>query len=226
MNMQLKDKIIVITGANRGLGRCLADVFLEKGAKVVAASRTIEGLTATDSLVPVLTDVTKEQDQQNLAARTIEKFGRIDIWINNAGIWIPHVLAEEMDMKRVHEMFEVNLFGTMYGSIAALRQMRQQGSGIIVNIISTSALQGRPTSSAYAASKFAADGFTKSINLEAKDAGIKVIAVYPGGMKTHLFDENSPADYAQYMDPKDVAAKIIANLELDSPEEAQILKRQ
>jgi short-subunit dehydrogenase len=120
---------------------------------------------------------------------------------------------------------EVNLFGTVYGSKIALIEMRKQGFGTILNIISTSALSGRPDSSAYCASKYAADGFTESMREEVKGTNIKVLSVYPGGMKTGLFDEKKPDEYVDYMDPSFVAGEVIENLKKGTPEEELVLKR-
>ena len=226
--MEIKDKVVVITGSSKGLGKSLAYAFTEKGAKVVVNARNKNELIEVASdigALPVVADVTKEKEVLVLADAVIDKYGRIDIWINNAGIWMPHVPIEEMDWKRVHELMEVNLFGTIYGSKAALVQMRKQGSGVIVNIISTSGLQGRPDSSGYCASKYAARGFTESLRVEAKNSNIKVIAVYPGGMKTHLFDEKKPDDIDKYMEPEFVADKIIQNLMQENPKEELIVRR-
>ena len=226
--MEIKNKVVVITGSSKGLGRALAYAFTEKGAKVVVNARNKNELieVANDmGALPVVADVTEEKEVLVLADAVIDKCGRIDIWINNAGIWMPHAPIEKMDWQEVHELVEVNLFGTIYGSKAALIQMRKQGSGVIVNIISTSGLQGRPDSSGYCASKYAARGFTESLRVEAKNSNIKVIAVYPGGMKTHLFDEKKPDDIDKYMEPEFVADKIIQNLIRDNPEEELIVKR-
>jgi short-subunit dehydrogenase len=91
--------------------------------------------------------------------------------------------------------------------------------------LSTSALEGRPGSSGYCASKWAAVGFTKSLRLEVESAGIKVLAIYPGGMKTNLFDEEKSKNYESYMEPDFVAGKIIENLKKESPEEELVLRR-
>jgi NAD(P)-dependent dehydrogenase (short-subunit alcohol dehydrogenase family) len=224
--MQLKDAVIVITGASRGLGLEMARAFKSKGAKLVLAARSPEIKEATASLgaAGFDMDVTDEKSVSALAAKAVEMHGRIDLWINNAGIWIPHAPIEQTDWKRVHDMVEVNLFGTVYGSKAALIQMRKQKGGVILNILSTSALEGRPGSSGYCASKYAAVGFTKSLRLEAKP-DIKVIAAYPGGMRTSFFDEKKPENYNEYMDPKYVVEKIVANLELADPQEELIIKK-
>ena len=226
--MELKDKVVVITGSSKGLGRALAYAFTEKGAKVVVNARNKNELieVANDmGALPVVADVTEEKEVLVLADAVIDKYGRIDIWINNAGIWMPHAPIEKMDWKIAHDLIEVNLFGTIYGSKAALVQMRKQGSGVIVNIISTSGLQGRPDSSGYCASKYAARGFTESLRAETANSNIKVIAAYPGGMKTHLFDEQKPSDIDSYMEPEFVADKIIQNLMQENPEEELIVRR-
>ncbi len=226
--MELKDKVVVITGSSSGLGKTLAQKFIETDSRVVISSRNSEDLEDVSKELGVtkfVADVTKEEDIKNLAEFAVLKFGRIDIWVNNAGIWIPHDTFENMDLKRVHDMVEVNLFGTIYGSKYAYLQMKKQQQGVIVNIISTSALTGRAGSSGYCASKYAATGFTKSIQLETSGTGIKIIAVYPGGMQTHLFDEKLPKDIDDYMEPSDVADKIIDNLKKPEPELEMIIKK-
>lgn len=226
--MEFQDKVVVITGANGGLGGALAVAFTKEGARLVLGTRTtdeLKELTKSVNGLAIVADVANEQQVINLAQAAINKFGRIDIWVNNAGIRIPHCPVEELNSVRVHEMMEVNFFGTMYGSKAALIQMEKQKSGIIINILSTSALTGRANSSAYCASKYAAVGFTNSLRLEAMTENIKVIGVYPGGMKTRFFDEQRPADYNDYMDPNIVAEKIVANLKSDIMKEDLIIKR-
>jgi NAD(P)-dependent dehydrogenase (short-subunit alcohol dehydrogenase family) len=225
----MKDKVVVITGASKGLGKGLAQLLASKGNKVIICARRKDEVEETAKEIGALAfvaDVTKEDDIKALAAFVLKSFGRIDIWINNAGVWVPHAPIEEMDLTRMHTMFEINVFGTMYGSKAALLQMRrQEEGGVLVNILSTSALNGRPTSSGYAASKWAARGFTESIREEYKGTNIKVIGVYPGGMQTNLFDEEKPSHIAEYMTYESVAQKIVENLELEHPQDDLIIQR-
>ncbi len=147
--------VIVITGAGRGLGGALAEAAVRQGAQVVAAARSRDDLAAlakAATLTTQVTDVTVATDVERLAHATVEKFGRIDVWINNAGIWTPRMPMEELPSERLRAMVEVNFFGTWYGCQAAVRQMKRQASGTIVNILSTSALQGRAGSAGYVAS--------------------------------------------------------------------------
>lgn len=114
----------------------------------------------------------------------------------------------------------------MYGSKVALSQMHTQNSGTLVNIISSSALVPKPTFSGYAASKWAVRGFTDSIREEYRDTPVKIIGVYPGGIKTNLFDEDSAVDTSAYMTPEHVAEKIVENLEQSDPVEELIIRRE
>lgn len=224
----MKNKIVVITGSSKGLGKSLAYSFAKRGAKVVVCSRDEdENKKIAEEIggLAVTVDITKEEDIHRLVSETISNFGKIDFWINNAGVWLPHSLVEELDIERVKAIFEINVYGLMYASKASLIQMRKQGNGTIVNIVSTSGLAGRALSSGYSASKFAVRGFTESLQEATKDSQIKVVAVYPGGMKTGLFDEKKPDDYNEYMDVDIVAEKIVTNLEKENPEIQQIIKR-
>ncbi|MEK7195147.1 MAG: SDR family oxidoreductase [Patescibacteria group bacterium] len=227
--MEINGKIVVITGASGGLGKALAKIFVREKAIVVVSSNSGEELknsAVETGAVPFVADVTKESNMDNLAEFAVEKFGRIDIWINNAGITGPHSEIEEIDMKEAHKVMEVNLFGTVYGSRAAMRFMKKQKSGAIVNIVSASALAGRPRSAIYSSSKWAARGFTEALKLALEPKGVSVIAVYPGGIKTGLFGERKPVEYDTYMEPEYVAGKIIENLKLENPEKDLIIKSE
>ncbi len=227
--MQLKGKVVVITGASRGLGAELAKALAKQGAKLVISARKqveLKQIASETNAVPVYCDVSDEKTVEQLAETAISKFNRIDIWINNVGIWIAHAPIEEVNSDRIKQLIEVNLLGTIYGCKAALRQMKKQKTGAIISILSTSALEGKKGSAAYAASKWGLIGFMKSIRLEAALFGIKVISIYPGGMKTHFFDEQKPEDYFNYMEPAKVAEKVVENLLLDAPEEELILRRK
>jgi len=223
--MDLKNKVVVITGGTKGLGKALALCFLKDSSKVVVCSKEGDFENLEDGIVGIKADVTKENEMQALVEKVVSDFGQLDVWINNAGIWLPHKPIEETDWKRAHDLMEVNLFGTVYGSKVALAQMRKQNFGVIVNIISTSGLNGKVNETAYCASKFAVRGFTQSLTKEVDGKKIKVLGIYPGGMQTNLFDENKPGNYNDFMEPSFVAEKIIQNLKLEKPEEELIINR-
>lgn len=228
--MELKERVIVITGASRGLGKALAFAFAKEGVKLVLAARSkdeLDAITKQTQAIAVPTDVRREEDVKHLAEIALGQYGQIDIWINNAGVRIPRAPIEEADMGRVHEMFEVNVFGVMYGSRTAFAHMKKQQRGIIVNILSTLALKGVADAAPYCASKGAAIAFTNSFRFEAARERVTVIGVYPGGMKTSFFDSYiKPKGYDQFLEPNLVAERIIENLKLDKPEDEVVVKRQ
>lgn len=215
--MELKDKVIVITGAANGLGKYMADEFAEAGAKVVTAD-------IAEPFV-VKTDVRKEEDIQSLVQKTLAQYGRIDIWVNNAGIQIRPTPVESLDIAEAKNLFEVNLFGTMLGCKHAVGVMKKQGEGAIVNMMSTAALEGKKEIAAYSASKHAINGFTKSLRAELEGSNIKVYSIFPGGVQTGIYKDFKPLDFDKYMDPHEAAQKIVANLVQDVPEEELIIRR-
>lgn len=228
--MGIKDSVVVITGASRGLGKALAVEFSKRGATVVVSSREkreLEKVAGDIGAAAIVCDVTDEAQVDNLVVETVKRFGRLDIMVNNAGILAPRVQVPELDSEWVHKMMEVNFFGTMYGSKHALRQMLQQGSGAIVNIVSTSGLTARAGSVGYAATKFAATGFTRGLALEVEGQNILVLGVYPGGMKTDLFGLQTvpEQDYDAYMEVSEVAEKVVAHLETAAPSSELVVRR-
>ena len=227
--MDLKNKIIVITGAASGLGLELVKLFSKEEAKIVASDlneEKLKNLPPPAASLSFPADVSKEDEIKNLAAKTFSEFGKIDIWINNAGIWLPYSRVSDLDMSRVRRMFDVNVFGTIYGCRSALSVMEKQNFGTILNIISISALEPHLESASYGASKRAVDGFTKGLRLEVETYegnAIKILSVYPGGIKTALFNEQKPDNYKDYLEPFFVAEKIISNLKLENPKEELVI---
>ncbi len=227
--MNLKDKVVVITGGTKGLGRALVFKFVDTGAKVVATTHREE--TEKDfpeNVVFVKTDVRSEKEVQNLARTAIEKFGQIDVWINNAGmLYAFSPESEYIDMEKAHEILDVNFFGTVFGCRAALKYMKEVGQGTVVNILSTAALDATNSKNLkiYAASKWAVNGYLQGLKAENTDSNISLISVYPGGMQTELWKEYKPEKLPDYMDANSVAEKIVTNLQLENPEKEQIIKR-
>ncbi len=228
---RISNKVVVITGGAKGLGRAMASGFVKKGARVVIFDRDKEALQlAVDGLdiTGFVVDVTSEVEVMTFANKVASAFGRIDIWINNAGIWMPQDILEDVNLEKAQELFQINVFGTIHGTRAAVRQMKlQRGEGTIVNIVSTTAFDGMNGSSGsmYVASKYALRGLTNVLRDELKDTHIQVIGVYPGGIKTDIFEDNKPEQVDQFMSPEDVAKKIIGNLEQAEPETELVLKR-
>lgn len=228
--MEIENKTVVITGASHGLGFELAKLFTCEKAKVIVSD--VNGVELYASALelkahPIDANVANEEDMNHLALEAEAKYGKIDLWINNAGIWMPYCQITDLDLSKVRKMFEVNVFGLMNGSVAALKVMKKNNGGVIVNIISVSALEIHLNSAAYAASKCAADAFTKGIRLETESEGsnIQIISVYPDKMKTRLFDKQKPKNYDEYMETSYVAEKILSNLKKEKPEINLIIRK-
>ncbi len=225
--MELKDKVVVITGATKGLGKALVGELTVEGAKLVISGigPELNEIASSINAVAVRADVTDEAQIRALAEAAVSALGRIDIWINNAGVWLPHGPMEEVPTEKARKMMDVNFWGTFFGCREALKIMKRQGGGAIVNIVSVRAVDPRAGEAVYGATKFAANGLSASLRLELAPHGIRVIAVHPGGMRTELFREKMPANYAEFMDPAEVARKIVDNLKLDEPLPEQIIRR-
>ncbi len=211
----------VLTGGARGLGAELARGLVARGARVMLSD--IDGTDLQDLGIeleqPTMhCNVTDREQIIALGRDAMEEFGAIDLWINNAGIWMPYISAEEADMNRAHLLMEVNYFGLAYGMIEAMKHMRTTG-GIIQNTLSVRSLKGKALGAAYSASKFAAEGFTQALRDELKDTTVKVVGAYPYRMKTGLFGEDKHDDYEQSMEPADVAKIVLDNLETADPAE-------
>ena len=210
--MNLKNKTVIITGGSQGFGKSLAGLLVAEGGRVIISSHHKESLEKTAKEIPCdcfVADVTSLLDMQNLGKYVSDKYGSIDMWINNAGIQIAPSMVEEIAIEKLRYLFEVNFFGYFYGCQIALSCMKKQGSGIIININSTAGLDGKPGISAYSSSKFAIKGLTESIRKELKDSNIKIYGVFPGGMQTEIYKEKYPADLAEYMEVELVAKKVI-----------------
>lgn len=226
--MTLKDKVIVITGGSQGFGKALAQAFKNEKSNVVISSHNKESLESTAkklSLDYFLADVTIYEDVQKLGEYAVGKYGKIDFWINNAGIQIAPSLIENIDRKKLRLLFEVNFFGYFYGCQIALSYMKKQNNGVVININSTAGLEGKPELSAYSSSKFAIKGLTESIRKEVTNLNISMLGVFPGGMQTDIYKEKYPSDIKDYMKVDTVVKKVIANLRSENPEADLIIKR-
>ena len=226
--MNLKNKVIVITGGSQGFGKALAESFISEESRVVISSNDTEALEEVSKELPVdtfLADVTSIEDVRKLGEYVFDKYKGIDIWVNNAGIQIAPSLMEDVDIQKLHNLFDINFFGYFYGCQVALSYMKKKGSGLIININSTAGLEGKSEISAYSSSKFAIKGLTESIREEIKDSDIKIYGVFPGGMQTDIYKEKYPADLKEYMEVEPVAKKVIENLKAEKPERDLIIKR-
>jgi NAD(P)-dependent dehydrogenase (short-subunit alcohol dehydrogenase family) len=187
-------KVWFITGAGRGMGVDIARAALAAGHAVVATARNTDTVTAAlgthENLLAVALDVTDPTAAEAAVKATLDRFGRVDVLVNNAGNLYAGFF-EELSPEDVRAQIETNLFGPMNVTRAVLPVMRAQRSGLIITITSTAAIVGQAFSSAYAASKFAAEGWIESLAPEVEPFGIRTMLVEPGYFRTELLTPES-----------------------------------
>lgn len=226
--MDINNRVIVITGGSRGLGKGLAEAFVLNGARVVITSTDESELKTTAEEINAegyVVDATSAGETENFAKEVLVKYGKIDVWLNNAGIQIAPSSVENVSEENLKRLFSVNFFGYFYGTQVAVRVMKKQNSGLIININSTAGLGGKPGLSAYVSSKFALKGLAESAREDLKDTKINLYQVFPGGIQTDIYHEKVPNDIDDYMSIDYVVEKIINNLKSINPEQDLVIKR-
>ena len=187
-------KVWLVTGAGRGLGVDIAKAALAAGHAVVATGRNPEKVTAaigeSDDLLAVKLDVTDPADAASAVAAAVDRFGRIDVLVNNAGNFNAGFF-EELSPEEFRTQIETTFFGPVNVTRAALPVMRAQRSGLVVTISSTAGLEGGEFTSAYAASKFGVEGWMESLAPEVAPFGIRTMLVEPGFFRTELLTPES-----------------------------------
>ncbi len=181
-----KDKVIIITGASSGIGLASARLFGSFGAKVVMAARRLEKLEAEvpsvsmnpSDVLCVKADVSNEEDCRNLVDRTVEKFGRIDVLVNNAGISM-RAMFKDLDLSVIHSLMDVNFWGTVNCTKYALPWLLKS-KGSVVGVISIAGYSALPARTGYSASKYAIRGFLDTIRIEHLKDGLNVLVFAPG----------------------------------------------
>lgn len=195
MPKQLTGAVVVITGASSGIGRATAHAFAEQGASLVLAARSeaalhecaIECRERGGRALVVPTDVGYEEQVMRLAGQAVEEFGRIDVWVNNAGVFMLS-LFEETPAAEFERVIRTNLMGTVHGARAALPVFREQGEGVLINVASLVGMIGQPYASAYVASKWAVRGLSESLRMElTEQPNIHVCTILPPSIDTPLF---------------------------------------
>ncbi len=188
--------VVLITGALTGIGRATALAFAREGARIVVSGRRDEeGHALTQELRAlgaeaefIRADVRHEDDVCNLVDKTVARFGRLDVAVNNAGTEGTPGPVTEQTAASYAATFDTNVLGVLLSMKHELRVMQAQGAGSIVNLSSTMGQRGAPGASLYTASKHAVEGLTKSAALEAAAFGVRVNAVAPGPIETAMLD--------------------------------------
>lgn len=215
-------KVIVITGASDGLGKTLTE-SLSKENNVIALATTEEKLqkVAEDNNCNYkVCDVSDYHQVEKCTNEIIEEFGKIDILINNAGLWIQEEL-EENDEKRIHDVIDVNLLGMIYMTKAVIPIMKSRQDGIIININSQAGINHKAERVVYNASKWGVTGFSKSLQDEVAKYGIRVTDILPGMLKTDMFNKmNIKKNMENGLDTKEVAR--LVKFIIDTPKDVMI----
>ncbi len=194
---ELKEQVVVITGASSGIGREAALRFGAEGASVVLAARNGEALEEVAGQVRarggaalvVVTDVALWEQVAHLASAAVARFGRIDTWVNNAGI-SEYATLEDLPVADMERIIQVNLLGTMYGVKAALPVMKRQGVGTIINVGSGLGVRSIPLQGTYCTSKAGVKGFTEALRMELKHdyPDIHATLILPAAINTPFYD--------------------------------------
>lgn len=210
---RLQDKVAVITGAGRGIGRAIAVAYAREGADLVLSARSVPELEAVAEAVRragrraevVPADVRREVEVQGLAERTLRAFGRVDVLVNNAG-WGIFKPVVEMSLAEWEDVMAVNLTNTFLCSRAFAPAMIERGRGCILNVSSMAAHRGLPDYGPYSAAKAGIVRLTETLAAELKPAGIRVLALCPGPTASRLRSSHFPEeDPDSLMQPETVA---------------------
>ena len=199
----MKDKVVLITGGTSGIGKALAFAFGREGAKIAFSGRKQAGLDETsaelsaagiDNLA-IQADVSIEADCERMVQETVNKYGRLDILINNAGISM-RALFEDLDLSVLRQVMDINFWGTVYSTKYALPYIKQ-AKGSIIGISSIAGYRGLPARTGYSASKFAMHGFLETLRTELLHSGVHVLLACPGFTASNIRNTALAADGKQ-----------------------------
>lgn len=227
--MELKDKVVVITGASSGIGRALAIEFSSKGAIVVIAARNIEKLKETETIIKqnngkvlfVKSDISIENDCKALINASIQKYGTIHVLVNNAGVSM-RALFEDIDLKVIKQLMDINFWGTVFCTKYAFPYLLKN-HGSVVGVSSIAGYKGLPGRTGYSASKFAMHGFLEALRIENMKKGLHVMIACPGYTKSNVRNAaltkdgsaqgGSPLEEGKLMTAEEVARRIVKGVE-------------
>lgn len=221
--MHFTDKVIIITGASSGIGKALAIQLLEQGAKVAVCARNPDKLKETfrifdnNNLLLHAADVSKEDDCKSFVDAVMQRWNKVDALINNAGISM-RALFEDLDLKVIRELMDINFWGTVYMTKYALPQILRS-KGIIAGVSSIAGYRGLPARTGYSSSKFAMQGFLEALRTELLQTGVHVMWVSPGFTASNIRNtalsasgtaqKETPLEESKLMSAEECATRII-----------------
>lgn len=223
----LKDKVVLVTGASSGIGKALAMAAISRGAKVAVCARNIAKLeevfatVSSERILMIQADVSKEEDCKSFISTVVEKWGRIDVLLNNAGISM-RALFEDVDLSVVKELMDINFWGAVYCTKYALKHILE-AKGVILGVSSIAGYRGLPGRMAYSSSKFALQGFLESLRTELLHTGVHVMWVCPGFTESNIrkvarssdgsYQQESPLKEEKLMSAEEVAERCMKGIE-------------
>jgi NAD(P)-dependent dehydrogenase (short-subunit alcohol dehydrogenase family) len=227
--IDLTERVVIVTGASSGIGEAIAREFAGDGAMTVLAARSADKLAslaaelreAGGTVLDCPTDVTSEAAILRLFAATLARFGRVDVLINNAGI-ADHTPTVDVTLAAWQRVIDTNLTSAFLCSREALKIMKQQRRGRIINIGSVSAKTPRPDTIGYAATKFALEGLTRSLALDGREFGIAASILHPGVTTSLLSGKTSELPSTEIMPAMEVARIVVMMATL--PDEMNLLE--
>jgi NAD(P)-dependent dehydrogenase (short-subunit alcohol dehydrogenase family) len=219
--MNLQDKVAIVTGGTKGIGRAIAESLLKNGAKVFICARNRDELKSAVAEMSELGEVEGElcdarsfEQVKAMIDECERKFGGVDVLVNNAGIGI-FKSVEELAPEEFQAVLETNLFGVFYACHAAIPLMKQRGGGYIINVSSLAGTNAHPKMSAYNASKFGLNGFSEALMQEVRQDNIKVSYIMPGSVNTEFGGEEVSPDKAWQLQPADIAQVVLDLLQMN-----------
>lgn len=222
----MKNKLVIITGASSGIGKACAEKFAQEGANLVLAARSADKLKDVAEniarhgvlVLPVVTDVSKEEDCKNLVEKALINFGKIDVLVNNAGISM-RASFTELDISVLKKVINVNFWGTVYCTRYAIASLIEN-KGSVVGVSSIAGYKGLPGRTGYSSSKFAMHGFLEALRIENIKKGLHVLIACPGFTASNIrntalaadgsLQGETPRDEQKMMQPEEVAMRIVS----------------
>src|SRR5688500_10458833 len=192
--MTATPQVAFVTGASSGIGKAATIALAAAGFEVIGTGRNTARATAPAGVTYLDLDVTSDESVASLVKQVIERYGRIDVLVNNAGVGSTGA-AEEFSIARTQEIFDINVYGVMRMTRAVLPQMRDQRSGRIVNVSSLSGFVPSPFMTLYVATKYAVEGYSGSVDHEVREYGVRVLLVEPGPINTPFAAHSVEGDF-------------------------------
>jgi NAD(P)-dependent dehydrogenase (short-subunit alcohol dehydrogenase family) len=220
--MELKNKIAVVTGGTKGIGRAIAETLLKAGSSVficardkVDLKRALEKLSELGEVDGEICDVRSEGQVEAMLKECQRVFGGIDILINNAGVGFIGKTVEEIPSEDFEQTLQTNLFGVFYTCHHAIPLIKKRGGGYIINVSSLAGQNAHPKMAAYNASKFGLNGFTEAMMQEVRADNIKVSLICPGSVNTYFGGDEPSAEKSWQLQPEDIAQVVLNLLTMD-----------